>query len=74
MRSVPAIGAGIAGLPMRRCAEILLEEASAHLEGEPSVHEIRFVLFGEQAYRLFESVSDAARIAEQMAKLERRNS
>ena len=67
--AVPAIGAGIAGLPMRRCAEILLEEASAHLEREPSVHEIRFVLFGEQAYRLFESVDDARRIAKQVESL-----
>jgi O-acetyl-ADP-ribose deacetylase (regulator of RNase III) len=67
--AVPAIGAGIAGLPMRRCAEILLEEASAHLQGETSVHEIRFVLFGEQAYRLFESIDDARKIAEQMEQM-----
>jgi O-acetyl-ADP-ribose deacetylase (regulator of RNase III) len=67
--AVPAIGAGIAGLSMRRCAEILLEEASAHLQGETSICEIRFVLFGEQAYRLFESVDDARKIAEQMEQM-----
>lgn len=68
----PAIGAGIAGLPLQRCAEILLEEARAHLEGETFLEEIRFVLFGEPAYRLFEQVNDASRIAAQMARLERR--
>jgi O-acetyl-ADP-ribose deacetylase (regulator of RNase III) len=67
--AVPAIGAGIAGFPLQRCAEVLLEEARAHLAGETSLDEIRFVLWGEPAYRVFEQVSDAARIAEQMARL-----
>jgi hypothetical protein len=30
------------------------------------------VLFGEPAYRIFEMVNDAARVAEQMARLEKR--
>jgi O-acetyl-ADP-ribose deacetylase (regulator of RNase III) len=67
--AVPAIGAGIAGFPLQRCAEILLEEARAHLLGETSLEEIRFVLYGEPAYRVFEQVKDAARIAEQMARM-----
>ena len=67
--AVPAIGAGIAGFPMQRCAEILLEEARAHVAADESVEEIRFVLFGEPAYRVFEMVDDAARVAEQMARL-----
>jgi O-acetyl-ADP-ribose deacetylase (regulator of RNase III) len=54
--AVPAIGAGIAGFSLQRCAEILIEE-------------VRFVLFGEPAYRIFEQVSDAAKIAEQMERL-----
>ncbi|MCC6640139.1 MAG: macro domain-containing protein [Deltaproteobacteria bacterium] len=70
--AAPAIGAGIAGFPLRRCAEVLLEEARAHLDGETSLEEIRFVLFGEPAYRIFEQVSDAARIAAQMARLAER--
>lgn len=69
--AVPAIGAGIGGVSMRRCAEILLEEARAHVAGETTLREIRFVLFGEQAYRLFESVRDAHAIDEQMRKLRR---
>jgi O-acetyl-ADP-ribose deacetylase (regulator of RNase III) len=63
--AVPAVGAGIAGFPMQRCAEILIEEARRHLGGESALEEIRFVLFGEPAYRVFESVHDAIRIAEQ---------
>jgi O-acetyl-ADP-ribose deacetylase (regulator of RNase III) len=69
--AVPAIGAGVAGLPLQRSAEILLEEARAHLAGDTTLEEIRFVLYGEQAYRVFESVNDAVRIAEQMARLRR---
>lgn len=67
--AAPAIGAGIAGLPLQRCAEILLEEARSHLASETSLEEIRFVLLGEPAYRVFEQVNDAARIAEEMARL-----
>jgi O-acetyl-ADP-ribose deacetylase (regulator of RNase III) len=70
--AVPAIGAGIGGFPLQRCAELLLAEARAHVAGQTSVEEIRFVVSGEPAYRLFESVQDAARIAEQMARLQRR--
>jgi len=68
----PAIGAGIAGFPLQRCAEILLEEARAHLAGETSLEEIRFVLLGEPAYRVFEMANDAARVAAALAKLEAR--
>jgi O-acetyl-ADP-ribose deacetylase (regulator of RNase III) len=70
--AVPAIGAGVAGFPMQRCAEILLEEARRHLEGDTSLEEVRFVLFGEPAYRIFEQVDDAARIEAQLKRLARR--
>ena len=70
--AVPAIGAGIAGFPLQRCGEILIEEARNHLAGESKLSEIRFVLFGEPAYRVFEMVNDAARVAEQMERLARR--
>jgi O-acetyl-ADP-ribose deacetylase (regulator of RNase III) len=70
--AVPAIGAGIGGFGMQRCAEVLIEEARAHLEGETSLEEVRFVLFGEPAYRVFEMVNDAAKVAAQMAALQAR--
>jgi O-acetyl-ADP-ribose deacetylase (regulator of RNase III) len=68
--AVPAIGAGIAGFPMQRCAEILLEEANAHLDGETSLEEIRFVLFGEPSYRVFEMVNDRSKVTGLNAQLE----
>jgi len=70
--AVPAIGAGVAGFPLQRCAEILIEEARRHLEEETSLEEIRFVLFGEPAYRVFEMVHDAAKVAAQMERLRSR--
>jgi O-acetyl-ADP-ribose deacetylase (regulator of RNase III) len=73
--AVPAIGAGIARFPLQRCAEILLEEARAHLAGETSLAEIRFVLLGEPAFRVFEHVNDAARVEAGLRRLrERRGS
>lgn len=70
--AVPALGAGVAGFSLQRCAEILLEEARAHAAEATSLEEIRFVLYGEPAYRMFEMVNDSARVAEQLAKLRQR--
>ena len=70
--AVPAIGAGVGGLAVQRCAEILLEEAHVHLAGETSLEEIRFVLFGEPVYRVFEATLDAAKVREQMQRLRAR--
>ena len=67
--AAPALGAGIGGLAARRCAEILIEEARAHLGGETSLEEVRFVLFGEPVYRVFEATLDAAKVSEQMERL-----
>jgi O-acetyl-ADP-ribose deacetylase (regulator of RNase III) len=70
--AIPAVGAGIGGFSAQRCAEILLAEAQAHLAGETSLEEVRFVLFGEPIYRLFEAAQDAAKIREQMERLSSR--
>jgi len=67
--AIPAVGAGVGGLAVQRCAEILLEEASAHLAGATTLEEVRFVLFGEPAYRVFESAQDAAKVRAQMERL-----
>ncbi len=67
--AVPAIGAGVGGLSMQKCAEISLDEARRFSETENGIEEIRFVLFGEPAYRIFEMVDDAARIEAQMRRL-----
>jgi O-acetyl-ADP-ribose deacetylase (regulator of RNase III) len=70
--AIPAIGAGIGGLAVQRCAEILLSEAKEHLAGETTLEEIRFVLFGEPTYRIFEAAQDAVKIREQMERLRSR--
>jgi O-acetyl-ADP-ribose deacetylase (regulator of RNase III) len=70
--AVPAIGAGVGGFPEQRCAEVLLAEARTHLAGETSVEEIRFVLFGEPTYRIFEATNDAEKIRAQMERLRAR--
>ena len=74
LRSVafPAIGAGVGGLSLQRSAEISIAEARAHLDGETSLEEVRFVLMGEPSYRVFEMVNDAAKVAEQMERLKGR--
>jgi O-acetyl-ADP-ribose deacetylase (regulator of RNase III) len=71
--AAPALGTGRGGVSIQRCAEILFDEARRHLAGETSIEEIRFVVEGEPAFRVFESVQDAARIAEQMERLRQRS-
>jgi O-acetyl-ADP-ribose deacetylase (regulator of RNase III) len=50
----PAVGTGIAGFPMRECAEIMLEEVVKHLQGETSLRQVRFVLFDNTALEVFQ--------------------
>jgi len=65
----PAVGTGIAGFPLKECAEIMLREAAQHLRGETWLETVHFVLFDEAAKLAFqrawkqiqaESVSGAA--------------
>ncbi|MGH9822685.1 MAG: macro domain-containing protein [Blastocatellia bacterium] len=52
----PAVGTGIAGFPIRECAEIMLAEAQKHLQGPTSLERIQFVLFDKQSLEVFEQV------------------
>ncbi len=70
--AIPAIGAGIGGFSEQRCAEILIEEGRQHLAGETTLEEVRFVLFGEPSYRIFEMVKDAEAVRAQLARLRSR--
>jgi O-acetyl-ADP-ribose deacetylase (regulator of RNase III) len=71
LRSVafPAIGTGVGGLAVQRCAEVMLEEVAAHLAGTTTLDEVRFVLHGEPTYRIFEQVNDARKIQAQMRRI-----
>jgi O-acetyl-ADP-ribose deacetylase (regulator of RNase III) len=55
LRSIafPAVGTGIAGFPMDRCAEIMLEEVHTHLAGATSLERVEFVLFDAPALETF---------------------
>jgi O-acetyl-ADP-ribose deacetylase (regulator of RNase III) len=70
--AIPAIGAGIGGFSPQRCAEVLIAEVRKHLAGNTTLEEVRFVLFGEPMYRVFESAHDAAKIQAQMDRLKGR--
>jgi O-acetyl-ADP-ribose deacetylase (regulator of RNase III) len=52
----PAVGTGIAGFPLRECAEIMLRECVEHLRGETSLERIHFVLFDAESLGVFEQV------------------
>ena len=73
LRSIafPAVGTGVGGFSIQRCAEVMLAEARAHLAGQTSLEVVHFVLFGEPAYRVFEQVNDAEKVAAGMARLAR---
>ncbi len=50
----PAIGTGIAGFPLERCAEVMLKEIRDHLHGPTSLKRVEMVLFDARALRAFE--------------------
>jgi O-acetyl-ADP-ribose deacetylase len=57
----PAIGTGIAGFPIERCAKVMLEEVRDHLAGETSLRLVEFVLFDRASFDSFERVFNAMR-------------
>jgi O-acetyl-ADP-ribose deacetylase (regulator of RNase III) len=52
----PAIGTGIAGFPMRRCAEVMLDEIRNHVKSRTSLDKVEMVLFDKSALAEFERV------------------
>lgn len=58
LRSIafPAVGTGIAGFPMRECAEIMLREVVEHLKGGTTLEKVSFVLFDRESLKVFEQV------------------
>ena len=52
----PAIGAGIAGFPIDRCAQVMLGEVRDHLSGPTTLERVEFVLFDQRALAAFERV------------------
>ncbi len=56
--ALPAVGAGIAGFPMRRCAEIMMDEARRALHRR-NLDKITFVLYDQPAFDAFKEAHDA---------------
>jgi O-acetyl-ADP-ribose deacetylase (regulator of RNase III) len=50
----PAIGTGIAGFPLDRCAEIMGAEVRNHLKGETSLKRVEFVLYDKPSLYMFQ--------------------
>ena len=50
----PAIGTGVAGFPLSRCAQVILEEVRKHLSGPTTLEQVLFVLFDTPALTAFE--------------------
>ena len=48
----PALGTGVGGFPLKKCAEIMLEEASTF----PGSLNVIFVLYSDESYDAFKSV------------------
>lgn len=57
----PAIGTGIAGFPIDRCATVMLEEIRAHLRDATSLEHVELVLFDAPALAAFEHAFAAMR-------------
>jgi O-acetyl-ADP-ribose deacetylase len=51
----PAVGTGVSGFLMDECAQIMLNEALQHLNGETSLQTIYFVLFDAASREIFHS-------------------
>ena len=49
-----AIGTGIAGFPLDRCAEVMGAEIRDHLKGETSLKRVEFVLFDKPSLYMFQ--------------------
>jgi O-acetyl-ADP-ribose deacetylase (regulator of RNase III) len=49
----PALGTGVGGFPIGRCADVMLDAVGRHAASPSSVRRVIFVLFGEEAYRQF---------------------
>ena len=52
----PAVGTGIAGFPVKECAEIMLGEVVKHLEAATSIEKVYFVLFDAETLDCFQEI------------------
>lgn len=51
----PALGTGVGGFPLEKCAQVMLEEVMDY----PGSLTVVFVLYSEESYRIFKDVYDS---------------
>ena len=59
----PATGTGIAGFDLRKCAEIMLDEVRKHIAAGTKLTDVHFVLFNDNARRVFQEVHKSLQTA-----------
>lgn len=52
----PAISTGIFGIPIARCAEIMLSNTIGYLQKETGLERVIFCLYGQEAFDVFKKV------------------
>jgi len=52
----PALGTGVGRFPYSKAAEVMVQEVREYLAGESSLEEVVFVLYGEEAFSVFQRV------------------
>lgn len=52
----PAISTGVYGFPLERATRIAIAEVSTALKHSLAIEQVRFVCFGDEAYRVYQSV------------------
>ncbi|MFH0990296.1 MAG: macro domain-containing protein [bacterium] len=52
--SIPALGTGVGGFSLHHCATLMIGEAIEFLLGARNLHQIRFVLYNDEAKTIFE--------------------
>jgi O-acetyl-ADP-ribose deacetylase (regulator of RNase III) len=53
----PAFGTGVGGFPLAECARIMIGAVRSEAASLKSIRRVRFVLFGQTAYRAFADVA-----------------
>lgn len=58
----PAIGTGVAGFPVGKCAELMISTVLKHLkEGKSNLEKVYFILFDKSTYETFKKCLEAAK-------------
>jgi O-acetyl-ADP-ribose deacetylase len=50
----PALGTGVGGFPLQECAQVMIKAVLEHVKVRTSLEKIYFVLFDDEALKLFE--------------------